>query len=98
MRDYRVSIDFHERTVGFHGVTFGHGIRSTLLLWDFNQRSGVVVVKKPGATEWAGIGYSKYYPAQFMILKITEELSDTEYRTELIAEFDIKRGPIDPPA
>lgn len=95
MKEYHISIDFQARTVSFNGVTFGYGIGNTLLLWEFWRLSGIIVVKKPGHSDWSSRGQSSYYPAQFMVLKITKELTEGEYEVETIIEFDIKRGPID---
>ncbi len=71
MNDYTIKIDEERQCVIFEGINFGHGVGCELPFWDYAERAGVVVVKKPGRTNWASMLHpSVYCPAEFMVLQV----------------------------
>lgn len=93
MSDYTIKVEPDKERVLFHGVTFGYGVGSELPLWLYRAHSGIVVVKKVGSHEWAARGQSGYYPAEFMVLRITgpREGMDGWQRAEGIISFPIRK-------
>lgn len=71
--DFTIKIEPDKERVLFEGITFGHGVGCELPLWDYVERSGIVVVKKPGRTNWASSLHPDVYcPAEFMVLQLSE--------------------------
>lgn len=97
---YHIKVDEEARTVRFQGTTFGHGVGSELPLWAYRKRVGIIVAKKPGTTEWARRGESRYCPAEFTVLRKTgRSISDTfpkmadegYFEAEVVVEFEIRK-------
>ena len=91
MNDYRILINKEKKSVTFQGINWGYGLGSTLLLWDYHQGRSLIVVKKPGASDWSSRGESSYGPAEFMILHITEKIGAGGVQAEEIISFPIRK-------
>ena len=91
MMDYKILINEEKQSVTFEGINWGYGLGSTLVLWEYLEHSGLVVVKKPGASNWSGRGQSSYSPAEFVVLRITEKLGANWMRVEKIISFPIRK-------
>lgn len=94
MMDYIIKVEPNKGRVLFRGITFGYGVGSELPLWSYRERGGIIVVKKVGAQEWSSRGESSYYPAEFMVLRITErasERADGWAKAEEIVSFPIRK-------
>ncbi len=91
MSDYKILINEETQRVTFEGIAWGYGLGNMLLLHEYLEHSGLVVVKKPGANNWSGRGQSSYSPAEFMILRIIDKLGANWFRTEEIIRFPINK-------
>ncbi len=91
MNDYKILINEEKQLVTFEGISWGYGLGNTLLLWDYHQGRGLVIVKKPGTSDWSSRGESSYGPAEFMVLHITEKLGAGWAQTEEIISFPIRK-------
>ena len=49
MSDYTIKVDVDKQRVLFSGINWGYGLDCELILWDYLEGTGIVVVKKPGA-------------------------------------------------
>ena len=91
MNDYRILINEETQRVTFEGINWGYGLGSTLLLWDYHQGRKLIVVKKPGASDWSSRGESSYGPTEFMVLHITEKIGAGWMQVEEIISFPIRK-------
>lgn len=97
MMEYTIKIEPGKGRVLFQGVTFGHGVGCELPLWDYLKRAGIVVVKKPGRTNWSSMLHpSVYCPAEFMVLQLSETSRGRRNRegwvlAEEIVSFEIRK-------
>ncbi len=87
MMDYKILINEEKQYVTFEGIHWGYGLGNTLVLWEYLEHSGLVVVKKPGASNWSGRGQSSYSPAEFMVLRVTEKLGAGWMHVDQIIRF-----------
>lgn len=88
---YQIRINEETQRVTFEGISWGYGLGNTLLLWEYRKHTGLVVVKKPGASDWSSRGQSSYGPAEFMVLRITDRLGAGHMRAETIISFPIRK-------
>ncbi len=91
MMEYTIKIDVEKQRVLFSGVTWGYGVGCELPLWEYREHSGLVVVKVIGASDWSSRGQSSYSPAEFMVLRVTEQGKDGWVQAEQIIRFPIRK-------
>lgn len=93
MSDYTIKIEPDKERVLFSGIDWGYDLGYELPLWDYIEHRGLVVVKKPGASDWVSRGQSSYTPAEFVVLRIIDTGLDREgwVRAEQIIRFPIRK-------